>query len=287
MCRNQQRSQARGGEEVQGEEKTPPPPPPPPASGPSSLLQQQQRRRLYQHRHPQHQQHHTKLRVVVLGAPSVGKSALTVRYLTRRYISEYRRAVNLLYRHTICLDDVTSHVEILDVSQRGKERILTSHARWGEGFVVVYSVDDASTFVEARVILDALQRAKAPLYVPAVLLANKRDLDAGRQVSVEEGQALSLQHGCQFHEVSAAESHVGITIAFQSLLRETRSLRQARALPRQRRLSIVAVSRMIGSLIGRGWDPPSPPLRPTLVVPQPQEKRILRRKDKNRSSNSL
>ena len=65
-----------------------------------------------------------------------------------------------------------------------KERISAPHARWGEGFVVVYSVDDASTFVEARAILDSLQRAKAPLYVPAVLLANKRDLDAGRQVSV-------------------------------------------------------------------------------------------------------
>lgn len=45
-------------------------------------------------------------------------AALTVRYLTRRYISEYRRAIDLLYRHTVCLDDVTSEVEILDVSLR-------------------------------------------------------------------------------------------------------------------------------------------------------------------------
>lgn len=70
-----------------------------------------------------------------------------------------------------------------------KERVSTSHARWGEGFVVVYSVDDAATFVEARAILDSLQRAKAPLYVPAVLLANKQDLDAGRQVSMARDRA--------------------------------------------------------------------------------------------------
>nr|XP_027233817.1 uncharacterized protein LOC113825215 [Penaeus vannamei] len=67
------------------------------------------------------QQQVSRLRVVVLGAEGVGKSALTVRYLTRRYISEYRRSIDLLYRHTVCLDDVTSEVEILDVSFRESE----------------------------------------------------------------------------------------------------------------------------------------------------------------------
>ncbi|KYB25136.1 hypothetical protein TcasGA2_TC031331 [Tribolium castaneum] len=30
-----------------------------------------------------------RIRVVVLGSPRVGKSAVTVRYLTKRYIGEY------------------------------------------------------------------------------------------------------------------------------------------------------------------------------------------------------
>ncbi|XP_045615698.1 ras-related and estrogen-regulated growth inhibitor isoform X2 [Procambarus clarkii] len=231
-----------------------------------------------------------RIRIVVLGAQGVGKSALTVRYLTRRYISEYRRAIDLLYRHTVCLDDVTSEVEILDVSLRQDESegVSSTHTRWGEGFVVVYSVDDAASFRHAGAILDSLQRLKAPIYVPVILLANKRDLDPGRQVSVEEGQALSLQHGCQFYEVSAAESHVGVTLAFQALLRETRSLQLTRPLPRQRRISIVAVSRMIGSLIGRGPDAASATLmKPTLIVQEAAGKRTLRRKDKKRPSLSL
>ncbi|KAK4324095.1 hypothetical protein Pmani_005253 [Petrolisthes manimaculis] len=286
MCRNQSQAQSGGGggEKVRGEDKS------------TTTTRQQQQQQQQQQQHLQNQQHTPyRLRIVVLGAEGVGKSALTVRYLTRRYISEYRRAIDLLYRHTVCLDDVTSEVEILDVSLREKEGVASSHSRWGEGFVVVYSVDDLRSFKEAGVVLEALTRLKAPLEVPAILLANKRDLDHARQVTVEEGQALSLQHGCQFYEVSAAESHVGVTLAFQSLLRETRALhltattRSNHLLPRQRRISIVAVSRMIGSLIGRGSDPPSPTLRPTVVMQSGcgSPKRTLRRKDKKRPSLSL
>ncbi|XP_042212639.1 ras-related and estrogen-regulated growth inhibitor-like [Homarus americanus] len=269
MCRNQPQTQS--GDKMRSEERD---------KVPSSPGGREGR--------PRHQQL-PRLRIVVLGAEGVGKSALTVRYLTRRYISEYRRAIDLLYRHTVSLDDVTSDVEILDVSlrQHENEGVSSSHTRWGEGFVVVYSVDDSASFHEAAAILDALQRLKAPVYVPVILLANKRDLDPGRQVSVEEGQALSLQQGCQFYEVSAAESHVGVTLAFQALLRETRSLQLTRPLPRQRRISIVAVSRMIGSLIGRGPDPPSPTLKPTVIVKESAGKRTLRRKDKKRPSLSL
>lgn len=47
--------------------------------------------------------------------------------------------------------------------------------------------------------------------------------------------------------------------------------------------------RMIGSLIGRGSDPPSPTLRPTVVMQSgcASPKKTLRRKDKKRPSLSL
>lgn len=65
--------------------------------------------------------------------------------------------------------------------------MASSHSRWGEGFVVVYSVDDARSFKEAGAVLDSLTRLKAPLEVPAILLANKRDLEHARQVRNDVG----------------------------------------------------------------------------------------------------
>ncbi|CAL4085076.1 unnamed protein product [Meganyctiphanes norvegica] len=275
MCRNQQQPQS--GEKVRStgsEESTSTKAP----SSPTSVDGRNPLRRTNSGRT-------SRLRIVVLGGTATGKSALTVRYLTRRYISEYRSNTDLLYRHTVSLDDVMSDVEILDVSCRENlEGISAAQARWGEGFVVVYSVEDAASFHDAQIILDALQRYRAPLYVPVILLANKRDLEHCRKVSVEEGQALSLQHSCQFYEVSAAESHIGVTLAFQSLLRETRSLQTTRSLPRQRRLSIIGVSKMIGSLVGRGRsdDPPSPTSKPTLIIPAGNNS--LRKKGKKHKS---
>ncbi|KAG5882473.1 hypothetical protein JTB14_004600 [Gonioctena quinquepunctata] len=58
-----------------------------------------------------------KIRVVVLGSSRVGKSAVTVRYLTKRYIGEYSSTSDFLYRHNVTFDNVTTEVEILDTSK--------------------------------------------------------------------------------------------------------------------------------------------------------------------------
>lgn len=72
-----------------------------------------------------------------------------------------------------------------------------------------------------------------------------------REVCVDEGQQLSLAHGCQFYEVSAAESPAGAALAFQALLREARSVQLLRALPIRRKLGVHSVSRVLGTIFGK------------------------------------
>ena len=52
-----------------------------------------------------------------------------------------------------------------------------------------------------------------------------------RRVWTDEGEALSLEFSCQFYEVSAAESVLGVHLAFHSLLKETRALQLIKSLP--------------------------------------------------------
>ncbi|XP_072161401.1 uncharacterized protein [Bemisia tabaci] len=54
------------------------------------------------------------IRIVVLGGSRCGKTAVTVRYLTKRYIGEYSSTTDFLYRTNVTFDNVTTQLEILD-----------------------------------------------------------------------------------------------------------------------------------------------------------------------------
>ncbi|KAK5650000.1 hypothetical protein RI129_001029 [Pyrocoelia pectoralis] len=168
-------------------------------------------------------------------------------YITRHFIATY----DLLYRHSVTFDNVITEVEILDTSKCGKDACLYEHIRWGEAFVIVYSVNDKHSFREAQELLGQLSKLKLPSYYTSLLLGNKRDLDHCRQICVDDGQELSLQYGCQFYEVSAAENFAGVSLAFQSLLKEAKSVQLLKALPIRRKLGVNSVSKVLGNIFGK------------------------------------
>jgi Ras-related and estrogen-regulated growth inhibitor-like protein len=51
--------------------------------------------------------------------------------------------------------------------------------------------------------------------------------------------------------VSAAENFAGVSLAFQSLLREARSVQLLRALPIRRKLGVNSVSKVLGNIFGK------------------------------------
>lgn len=61
---------------------------------------------------------------------------------------------------------------------------------------------------------------------------------------MDAGQEVSLTFGCQFYEVSAAEHCAGVSLAFQSLVREARAGQLLRALPVRRKLGVNSVSKV-------------------------------------------
>lgn len=66
---------------------------------------------------------------------------------------------------------------------------------------------------------------------------------------MEDGQELSLKYQCQFYEVSASASYTGVHLAFQSLLREAKSVQLLKALPIRRKLGVNSVSKVLGNIL--------------------------------------
>ncbi|XP_013420139.1 ras-related and estrogen-regulated growth inhibitor-like protein [Lingula anatina] len=197
----------------------------------------------------------TTVRVAVLGSPRAGKSAVTVRFLTKRFIGEYNSSEDMVYRHNTKIDENQVDIEVMDCScpENQSLPIPETLAVWADAFVVVYSICDRSSFQEAKRLICTVQKLKSPSYVPVMLIANKTDLDHRREVEVEEGQELSLEYGCRFHEVSAADCYISVHIAFTGLMKEIVTMVQNQKLNslKRRKSSLYSVSKAIQSMFGK------------------------------------
>ncbi|XP_068218609.1 ras-related and estrogen-regulated growth inhibitor-like protein [Palaemon carinicauda] len=213
------------------------------------------------------------LRVAVVGAGEVGKSALTVRYLTKRFIGEYRSDTDLLYKCVLQVDGSSQPVEIMDTSARANEESSDAHLLWAEAFVVVYSVSDKKSYKWAANTLEELSARKPSACI--LMLGNKSDLSHLREVEEVEARSLALTHAARFSEVSTAESGTPVSEVLDGFLKEVKSQRNANhshngGSPKLRKIS---VTKMLGSLIGRNSPPPIPTTH--LIILDKEEKSKL------------
>lgn len=64
------------------------------------------------------------LRIAILGQNGVGKSALTVRFITRRFIGDYDPDLEKVYACSRCIDGESVTLELLDTAaQEEKSRL--------------------------------------------------------------------------------------------------------------------------------------------------------------------
>lgn len=107
--------------------------------------------------------------------------ALTVRYLTRRFIGEYRSNTDLLYTKTVSTETGQLEVEIVDVSAEPRSQFPVEHILWADACLIVYSITDRDSFRYAKQAVARIGLLKPSVLV--FLMGNKLDLDHMRDVS--------------------------------------------------------------------------------------------------------
>ncbi|EMP29745.1 Ras-related protein Rap-2a [Chelonia mydas] len=167
-------------------------------------------------------------KVVVLGSGGVGKSALTVQFVTGTFIEKYDPTIEDFYRKEIEVDASPSVLEILDTA--GTEQFASMrdlYIKNGQGFILVYSLKELDcclkkfTCLDKAKLLDQCFRESAVRYekVPVILVGNKVDLESEREVSSNEGRALAEEWGCPFMETSA-KSKTMVDELFAEIVRQ-------------------------------------------------------------------
>uniref|UniRef100_A0A3B3TWP5 small monomeric GTPase n=1 Tax=Poecilia latipinna TaxID=48699 RepID=A0A3B3TWP5_9TELE len=161
------------------------------------------------------------VKLLILGAQNTGKTALCVRFITKRFIGEYDHKKEVTYRCSRTVDQETVDLEILDLPFKVgfKKASIESSIRWADGFLLLYSITQRSSFLEIPRLKTLIDQTKQSLVFPTVLVANKADLEVGRKVTTEEGQRLAKDLGCGFRELSVAEAVLSVEAAIFQLIR--------------------------------------------------------------------
>ena len=161
-------------------------------------------------------------KVVILGGGGVGKSSITIRFITNNFVEDYDATIEDSYRKVFNVDQEICNLEILDTAgQEEFKPLVNGWIRSSEGFILVYDVTNRQTFEEVKGFYENIVQTLDKTQFPLVLVGNKCDLIDRKKVDKEEGKKLANSWGCPFIEVSAKEK-INDTLCFYEIVKQIR-----------------------------------------------------------------
>jgi len=161
-----------------------------------------------------------QVKVVVLGNGGVGKSALTVQFVSQVFLTKYDPTIEDCYEKSVEVDGEQYNIEIQDTA--GTEQftaVKDVYMRTGQGFLLVYSISSLASFTDLSEIKDQICRVKDIKEPAIVLVGNKTDLIDQRVITTERGQELADKWGCAFVETSA-KTRQNVSLVFDLILKQ-------------------------------------------------------------------
>ncbi|XP_030331598.1 ras-like protein family member 11A isoform X1 [Strigops habroptila] len=169
-------------------------------------------------------------------------SAMIVRFLTKRFIGDYEPNTGSLYSRLVRLEGDHVAVQIQDTPgciqmQEDCVQVLDALSRcvkWAEGFLLVYSITDYSSYQTVRPLYQHIRKVHPDARTPIIIVGNKADLLHARQVQAKEGLQLANELGSLFLEISTSDDSQGVYDVFQYLCKELSKLQHASSTDRRR-----------------------------------------------------
>ncbi|EDO39818.1 predicted protein, partial [Nematostella vectensis] len=152
-------------------------------------------------------------------------SAMTVRFLTKRFIGEYDPNIGKLCQRCLFLVYITLTFQAmvftftpqLTECQRMKEASIL----WGDAFLLVYSITSLQSFTDISCIIQHLTAMRTQgSHALLAIVANKTDAESQREVSTSDGVALAQSLPCSFSEISTSTSYEDVERVFTEIIQE-------------------------------------------------------------------
>ncbi|XP_012528481.1 uncharacterized protein LOC105832243 isoform X3 [Monomorium pharaonis] len=149
-------------------------------------------------------------RVLMLGAPAVGKSSLVSQFMTSEYLHAYDTSIDDESGEktvSVLLAGEESELTFIDhpCAEMAPENCISTYEP--HAYCVVYSVTDRPSVRVAEAVLQSLWRSDHVSARAVILVGNKVDLVRSRMVSTEEGKSMATSYDCKFIETSVGINH--------------------------------------------------------------------------------
>ena len=96
-----------------------------------------------------------------ISAGGVGKSALTIQLIQNHFVDEYDPTIEDSYRKQVVIDGETCLLDILDTAgQEEYSAMRDQYMRTGEGFLLVFAVNNAKSFEDISQYREQIKRVK-------------------------------------------------------------------------------------------------------------------------------
>lgn len=157
----------------------------------------------------------------ILGLAAVGKSCITLQYVTNKFVAEYNNTLEDKFTKLENLDDIPCSIEILDTS--GEEDFQPLRQLWmrsRDGLIFVFSLTDPKSLEELRNFYAILENIDSDRKIPLVIVGNKNDLPFSKETSSSALQ-FAIECKAEYIEVSAKSGN-NIDLVFHSLVRTIR-----------------------------------------------------------------
>ena len=147
------------------------------------------------------------LKIAILGKKSVGKTALTYRFVKNKYPTEHDTTIEDTYTVPVILDDIHCQFEILDTGgQDDYQTMLDTWINSNDGFILVFSIDNKESFESTKVFYERIIKLKEDKKGKIIVVGNKCDLEESRKVSREEVENFYTSKKITFMETSALKN---------------------------------------------------------------------------------
>jgi Ras-related protein Rab-2A len=157
---------------------------------------------------------------IIIGDTGVGKSCLLLQFTDKRFQPVHDLTIGVEFgARMITIDGKQIKLQIWDTAGQESFRSITrSYYRGAAGALLVYDITQRHTFNHLTSWLeDARQHSTSNMVI--MLIGNKCDLFARREVQKEEGEAFAREHGLIFMETSA-KTAANVEEAFINTARE-------------------------------------------------------------------